>query len=118
MKTCIIIILFFVSFIAAGQPVVRREFNLPRAGDRVVKQQVEYKDPGRAGANVVWDFGQLKAVNAEYRLSYSEPRRNFRTGSYILGCDTFPAADSLLVGREHFTNYFYREHDSILYLLG
>ena len=34
-----------------------------RAGDVISKQQVEYKDPGRSGKDVLWDFSQLDPVN-------------------------------------------------------
>jgi hypothetical protein len=104
-----------------AQPALKQELNLPRAGDKIVKQQVEYKDPGRAGENVVWDFGQLRRVNDKYKLAYSLPRAK-RNNVFVLGRDTFPANEEsqpeLLIGREHFTNYFYQFKDSILFLLG
>jgi len=59
-----------------------------RAGDEIVKQQVEYKDPGRSGENVLWDFGKLKTQNDEYKLTYSG-----RNGK--------------IAGTEHRTMYYY-----------
>ena len=113
----IFILCIWSNFSALAQSSITQELNAPRAGDCITKQQVEYKDPGRAGENVIWDFGQLNTVNKEYKLVYMEPRQR-RDSSYILGCDTFKVADGLVVGREHFTNYFYRQQDSVLYLLG
>jgi len=70
---------------------------MPRPGDEIVKQQVEYKDPGRSGENVLWDFGRLKTQNDEYTLSY------------VFG------KDSLVTGIERQTMYFYSlSGDSLL----
>ncbi len=41
-------------------------YNQARAGDKIVKQELEYKDAGRAGENVVWDFGQLTTLDEHY----------------------------------------------------
>jgi len=80
-----------------AQHNLRSKYNMFRAGDEIIKQQVEYKDPGRAGENVLWDFGKLKSLNDEYKLSY------------IFG------KDSLLTGIEHQTRYYYSlSNDSLL----
>ena len=63
--------------------------NLPRPGDEIIKRQVEYKDPGRSGENVLWDFGKLKTTNDEYKLFYKIGK------------------DSLLAGIEHRTIYYH-----------
>ena len=52
--------------------IVQR-YNRPRSGDEIIKQQVEFKDPGREGENVIWDFGKLKSINNRYSLTYSSP---------------------------------------------
>jgi len=71
--------------------------NLPRPGDEIIKRQVEYKDPGRSGEHVLWDFGKLKTTNDEYKLFY-------RIGK-----------DSLLAGIEHRTIYYHSlTNDSLL----
>jgi hypothetical protein len=102
----------------AAQSVIKQSLNLPRAGDTIVKQQVQYKDPGRAGADVVWDFGQLEPMNEQYRLIYMQPRRHY-SNKYILGKDTFLVDSGLIVGREHFTDYFYQlQGDSLLLTRG
>lgn len=41
---------------------------LPRANDTIVKQCVEYRDPGRSGPNVLWNFSELELLNDAYTL--------------------------------------------------
>ena len=112
MKTYFYIIVLLLSGIPgmlSAQHVLRRDLNLPRAGEEIIKQQVEYKNPGRAGENVLWDFGQLQSINDEYRLSYSEPVA-IKDSIYILGMDTILVENltgKLLVGTEHYTMYYY-----------
>jgi hypothetical protein len=120
-KLCTIVLLAGISGILSAQHVLRSELNLPRTGDVIVKQQVEYKDPGRTGENVLWDFGSLQPVNPEYKLAYV-PLRPRRDSLYVLGCDTFKVRNvqegELLIGREHRTMYYYRMKDSELSCLG
>jgi len=71
-----------------------------RAGDEIIKQQVEYKDPGRAGENVLWDFSRLGNQNEEYKLMY----------------DTLPGG--IPVGIEHRTIYRYQLSNDSLLMLG
>lgn len=112
-------ILFALSFLFPAvslfsQHMLTRQHNAPRPGDEIIKQQVEYKDPGRNGNQVLWDFSRLNAVNETYSLTYSEP---FLLDSiYLLGNDTVFAHtlgnDALIVGQEHFTRYYYRIQDN------
>lgn len=44
--------------------------NLPHAGDSIVKQQVEYVDPGISGSNIIWNFQSVKPINDNYSLKY------------------------------------------------
>lgn len=44
--------------------------NLPRPGDTLIKQQVDYIDPGIAGTNILWDFRSVHPVNDYYIVSY------------------------------------------------
>ena len=74
--------------------------NLPRPGDEIIKRQVEYKNPGRSGENVLWDFGKLKSLNDEYKLTYKIGR------------------DSLLAGIEHRTIYYHSLTGDSLLLWG
>ena len=92
-----------------------------RSGDIIIKQQIEYKDPGRTGVNVLWDFSRLKSINPEYKLIYSSPRIR-KDSLYIMGKDTFKVKDiqenELIIGREHRTMYYYQVKDNVLYCLG
>jgi len=96
-------------------------YNKPRAGDRIIKQQVEYKDPGRNGENVIWDFGKLKFINDEYSLVYSQPHL-IGESMYIIGENTLLEKkinpNDLLIGTEHNTMYYYQVNDNRLWLLG
>jgi len=85
--------------IAPVRGQLKSELNLPRAGDVIIKQQVEYKDPGRAGENVLWDFSRLGNQNEEYDLMY----------------DTI---GGVLTGSEHQTMYRYLFSTDSLILLG
>jgi hypothetical protein len=40
-----------------SQESLQSDLNMFRKDDAIVKQQVEYKTPGRLGENVLWDFG-------------------------------------------------------------
>ena len=120
---------FFVTFLLLSgiqgmlqaQHSLQSELNLPRAGDIIIKQQVEYKDPGRTGENVLWDFGELQTVNDEYELSYSEPVL-IDDSMYILGMDTLLLKNlnggSLLIGTEHNTMYYYYLTGNRMWVLG
>ena len=77
------------------------DLNAFRAGDQLVKQQVVYKDPGRSGENVLWDFSNLSAINDEYELSYR-----------CLG------DSSSIIGTEHRTMYYYSLTNDSLLLCG
>ena len=79
---------------------LKSELNAPRPGDVIIKQQVEYKDPGRTGENVLWDFSQLNVVNDEYDLIYTSPD------------------DTIITGTEHVTQYHYVMRNDSLLLLG
>jgi hypothetical protein len=101
-----IITIILITLITAqtfAQHSLQSNYNLPRAGDKIIKQQVEYKNPGRNGANVVWDFSNIDVINDEYTLEYAEDT-NF--------------ANSNLRGTEHYTMYYYSVSDSSVYILG
>ena len=70
---CILIFLFQTEFIQAQRNPFTELIlatNLPRAGDSLVKQQVDYIDPGIAGTNITWDFRKVNPVNDYYNLRY------------------------------------------------
>jgi hypothetical protein len=92
-----------------------------RAGDSLIKRQVEYKNPGQSGANRTWDFSELTTVNKEYVLYYSLPPSD-ETGVYITGKVRFDqnaaAGCEFITGTEHNTVYYYRAKNDTLTLLG
>lgn len=98
------------------------EHNAIRQGDELVKYQVEYKDPGKSGEDLIWDFSNLKTLNEEYTITYSNaPLIN--DSLYILGYNSFPKSevgenDLLLVASEHNTLYYYHQRGDSLLLLG
>jgi hypothetical protein len=82
-----------------AQTVLKSDHNAYRAGDRIIKQQVEYKDPGSSGKELTWDFSMLQPVNEEYSLDYFIPDS---------------ARMDILCGLEHRTRYYYlQQRDSI-----
>lgn len=99
------LLLFFLSgpcFLLQAQDRLQADLNMYRAGDTIVKQQVEYKHPGRMGENVLWDFGKLKAVDTEYSVIYSNVQDS-------TGC---------IAGTEHQTRYYYTLRNDSLLLSG
>lgn len=77
--------------------------NAYRADDRIVKQQVEFKDPGSSGKNLTWDFRMLQPINQEYKLDYFTPDST--------RMDT-------LCGMEHNTRYYYFQKRDSLWAIG
>ena len=100
MKTAVIFS-FLISGILSLSAQVRLEsrLNMFRAGDEIVKQQVQYKDPSRAGGNVLWDFSRMNIVKDEYVLQY----------------DTI---GDFFIGIEHQTVYRYQLSNDSLLLTG
>ena len=41
--------------------------NAYRAADKIVKQQIDFKDPGSSGKNLNWDFSIVQPINEEYK---------------------------------------------------
>lgn len=97
---CFIIFLFLLinSIYLFPQDSLTLSRNQIRNGDKLIKQQVEYKNSGRSGANVLWDFSNLKTIDDKYQLSFAN------------------RDDSLIIGTEHRTMYFYEQRgDSLLF---
>ena len=119
MKVLHLLILIFCPLLSFGQ--INLQHNGLRSGDEIIKQQVDYKDPGREGENVIWDFGKLKSVNDEYSLVYSSPVLQ-ESSYYVMGYDTIQSKNtdqnSLIIGTEHNTMYYYQLKDNQLLLLG
>ncbi len=51
-----------ISSTVFSQTVLESKLNRPRSGDNLWKQEVRFKDPGRSGKNVLWDFSALEPV--------------------------------------------------------
>jgi len=95
----LIVALTQTALLTAQQFRLSTDRNALRPSDRIVKQQVEYKDPGSSGRKLTWDFSMLSSVNEEYNLNYFIPDST--------QMDT-------LCGMEHHTRYYYsQKHDSV-----
>lgn len=77
--------------------------NAYRPADRIVKQQVEYKDPGASGKEISWDFRLVQPINEDYQLDYFIPDSTHM--------DT-------LCGKEHNTRYYYSQKRDSLWAIG
>lgn len=110
---------FFSTFWAFSQITYKN--NCIRSGDEIIKEQVEFKDPGRSGENVIWNFSELKAINSKYKLSFHSPCL-INDSIYIMGCDTLLKENSdinnLIIGKEHSTMYYYQVKNDTLFCLG
>jgi hypothetical protein len=96
-RTLFWVVLFSSFWVASAQYILQSSLNGFRPDDVIIKQQVSYKDPGRTGANVLWDFSQLEVENDEYELLYSTEN------------------DTVITGMEHLTQYHYTlQNDSLL----
>lgn len=120
MKQLMISYLFMILPLwVSGQ--ITQDHYVIRAGDKIVKQQVNYVNPGDSGEGVCWDFSKLTPVNEEYIVEYSAPVL-LNDSIYIVGCDTFPenviSKGELVIGLEHYTAYYYRIIEGRLTLLG
>src|ERR1035437_3729973 len=67
--------------------------NYYRPGDKLTKQQVEFKDPGPSGKQIEWDFSMLNSIDDKYGLAYFG----------IAEGDT-----AHIIGIEHDTHYYYQ----------
>jgi len=115
------ITLFLAVICGCALPVfgqINASHNQLRAGDVLIKQQVEFVNPGKAGANQLWNFSKLKTINDEYMLEYALPPLE-GDSMYIMGDRRYKKDDvkenELIVGTEHNTLYYYRQKaDSLL----
>lgn len=114
-----IILMLFVYGSVFGQITLR--YNAIRLGDEIIKQQVDYKDPGREGENVIWDFSKLKSINDGYRLVYKKPYL-LNDSTYKMGKDLFKVKEvepgTLIMGIEHNTMYYFKQNGNKLEVLG
>lgn len=63
-------VLLFVPQILWAQYTAIKQLHSPQAGDRLIKQEILYSDPGEAGVDQIWDFSSLPVVNEEYPIDY------------------------------------------------
>ena len=67
MKLKILIFIFLAGnfplfLLLHAQEILSVETNMFRANDTIVKQQVEYKNPGKTGENVFWNLDRKSVV--------------------------------------------------------
>lgn len=100
---------------------INSDYNGIRSGDQIIKQQVEYKDPGKSGKSIFWDFSDVKTINNSYILDYNLPPLQ-GDSLYILGQNSFPKnkvkENEFIIGLEHNTMYYYRSTRDSLLVLG
>lgn len=85
-----------------SQHALNRSKNIPRPGDHLLKQKVSYKSPGEKGAEVLWDFSDLKPINDNYELKYRSPHSDSDT----------------IIGVGHCTMYYYQSSCDSLFSFG
>lgn len=119
MKAKLYTFLLFFLFCLHTHAQLTRSLNAMRTGDEIIKQQVEYKNPGKAGINQFWDFNKLVPVNNEYSLIYSEPV-TIGDSLCVIGIDTLFVDEpgDIFIGTEHYTMYYYQFRNDSLLLLG
>ncbi|WP_455587098.1 T9SS type A sorting domain-containing protein [Bacteroides sp.] len=102
-------LLFAFSSTLFGQ--VCFEQNALRIADEIVKQQIEYKEPGDCGENVFWDFSQIRVINDSYSLNYSACSDTVSYNKCI-------GTPEVIVGMQHATAYQYLQKKDSLFLIG
>ncbi|MDL2247940.1 T9SS type A sorting domain-containing protein [Bacteroides sp. OttesenSCG-928-J23] len=117
MKQKIHFLFICLLFPVFGFAQLTRQHNAMRPGDEIVKQQVVYKNPGKAGTDRFWDFSELSPVNTEYTVNYTLPAI-VDDSLYIMGRDTLTLQQFPLVGTEHYTMYYFLHHNDSLLQLG
>ncbi|NDW17921.1 T9SS C-terminal target domain-containing protein [Dysgonomonas sp. 216] len=119
MRMSLTLLLLFLVLSLSAQ--ITHKNNVIRIGDEIIKQQIEYKDPGRSGQNVVWDFSKLQTINESYILSYTKPWM-LNDSTYLLAGDSIvlnlQEKETVIVGIEHDTRYYYHIINDSLFLKG
>lgn len=103
MKKIIFILFCFAALMLQAQITqsITSSRNYFRSGDKLTKQQVEFKDPGAYGKNILWDFSMLNSINEKYKLYYYTKTKGDTTR---------------MVGHEHETSYRYELKNDTLWL--
>ena len=68
-KRSLLLPLVMICF-SPAQSQLKSELNLPRTGDKLVKEQVVYFEPGEAGENQTWDFSRLRLIDDACTVHY------------------------------------------------
>jgi hypothetical protein len=86
-KSCLFLLFIGLSTLMFyAQTTITRFTQCPRPCDELTKQQVEYKDPGRSGTDVLWDFSKLKPINRKYSVEYYTPAVKRSGDSICITC--------------------------------
>ena len=104
-KTFLLFVVLFLSFEISSQ-TIDYETNIPRSGDWMTRQYLEYYPEGNEGQGVLWDFSSLSKtpdgvedVYVEYFIDPDSSRLSVADGNVISSFSVF--ADSLqITGRE------------------
>lgn len=96
------VLLMLLVYHLSAQEKLLTSANMPRPIDKIFKQQVDYKNPGKSGANVFWNFGQLNTIDKKYSINYRKPG----------------TATDTIIGTEHHTSYYYLLRGDSLMLSG
>lgn len=105
-KSNILYLLLYSSVISISAQTSQKltsERNAFRADDKIIKQQVVFRDPGSCGRGLFWDFSMLQPINEEYSLKYFIPDSTNM---------------SRLCGLEHKTHYYYLQQQDSLWAVG
>jgi len=102
-KKLTFVTLIIVTSLSAQVQKLTADRNAFRPGDLIIKQQVEFKDPGSKGKNLNWDFSMLQPINEDYTLKYFIPDSTYM--------DT-------ICGMEHRTRYYYCQKKDSLWAKG
>lgn len=98
-KLTLLLVGIIFSLSAFSQFSLESSSVLLRANDTIIKQCVEYRDPGRSGPDVLWNFSELDLLDDAYTISYGQ------------------IGDSL-TGTEHRTTYYYGVSGDSLFFHG
>ena len=102
-KISCLLLAIVISIPLTSQKQLTNERNAYRASDQLIKQQVEFKNPGSSGKNLIWDFRTLQPINEEYTLKYFIPDST--------RMDT-------ICGMEHRTRYYYTQQRDSVWAIG
>lgn len=88
-RVALLLLLLVSTSLCYSQYTLQKDYIHIRANDTVVKQEVNYKDPGRSGTNVFWNYSNLQPVKFPY-------------------CVCYGGNDTVVFVKEHLTEYKYR----------